>query len=201
MEVTRAITTENMPMLYDRLRQAVNGLVGKASLRFFAAGSARRQLAESGYDVCYGETERWGSLVTVERTLFRSTGDAPWSRHPSGDYVEVDDQFAAIRERAKQILPYLLQGRLPRQERAQLLDEAAIDNPYAPLLVLLVMADVAFGRFSGRASFAARAFRRAAGSALSHRLDWERLRELQDLLSKVANADSLPPPVGASDPG
>lgn len=109
-ELLRAVERRDATQLRARVRQLVNGILGRPAFRFFVSTSARREIEALGLDVLHEQRQVWGGLTTVDRLITRRgrSADPPGERPGADpDYTDLPTElewarsvFASRRARA-----------------------------------------------------------------------------------------------------
>jgi SAM-dependent methyltransferase len=145
MEIEAAIADRNVLMLRTRLRQLVAGIRGERAFRFFVAPTARLALEALGFEVIKEEMSWWRSLPASHRIWCRKTESSSASAmREDVDYVEPRKDLLELREHAGRISSA---GGHPRRDYGDGIhaDTCSMpgENPLAPLLILVEMAQYA----------------------------------------------------------
>lgn len=181
MELEQSIAGRDSVTTRDRLRQLVCGLAGYPRFRFFVADTVQPLIGRLGFEVVKEEKSSWGSLPAVQRVWCRRTGepDAVPGEHEQGDYGTRSPELTEVRERTLRVVDLRARGRSADSEHAaNAAWAAASDNPLAPLLLLVQIADVALPSLDAQPGSVERLGDRARSRLGGGSLDWERLSEL-----------------------
>jgi hypothetical protein len=174
MEGHNAVARRDAAELLGRVRQALNGLRGGGSFRWFASGSAGGELERLGFVVHNRDIGRWRGVPTVETLFARLTGrvDARTTR-ADADYTEIPTMVEQARAQlGTPIAPFTA----VRRDAPPGVQE---DPNVLPWDVLVRMGKVIDPRLAPSASRLERARRRLG---LSRSLDWEELDRLSGRL-------------------
>jgi len=93
LEIDRALATRDVRELYERVRQAVNGLLRTPGFRFFFTGTAQASLARKGFTITDASTSTWRGLPYAERITARLENPSP-TAFGDRDYDPLDPQLA-----------------------------------------------------------------------------------------------------------
>jgi len=178
MEVHRAISERDAGALRERLRQILAGCTGERRFRFYLAGTAIPVLERLGFEVARSAATHCNGAVTVAQHWCRldarreELGDDP-------DYATPDQLLEDVRVKSRRLAAERSRGALAPRRHAEVerwVREST--NRLSPLLLYVLMADVALRSFDPRASAVERVARRAPGRLRGSEPDWSRLRDL-----------------------
>ena len=185
MEVHAAVAARDSATLRARLRQALNGLLGKPGFSFLFSGRTPELLEQRGLQAVRRETTDWKGLATSERLWLRrasTTVDADARFVGPGAPEHVDELRARSRALA---LRRDDDGLSPADVRLAQDWAATSDNPLAPLALLVVMADAALADLTSEPG--------PIGRRLEARLrpiDWPRIGELDEILVQAVSRNA-----------
>jgi SAM-dependent methyltransferase len=165
MEAHGAEQAGNEPELTDRLRQALNGLLGRPSFRFFASETAAGELAARGMEPVDVAPARWSDLVSVESVAARA-GEPPRKLGAGDDdYSVLPDWLARVREPLRQLVAARPRRGWSRDQRARVEALAGVGSQAAALVPLVLMADERLRSLRPTASLSERLRRLVRGAA------------------------------------
>ena len=179
MEIHRAIEARDTAALRERLRQVLNGCLGRPGFRFFLAGSAGPELERLGFEIAERERKPWRGIDTLERLWARAARPAERAEREDPDYSSLDPGLRELRGWMGELVERARTGGLDagaRDEVERRVGESG--NRLAPYLLYVLMAAEALPSFEASPSPVERARRRGPSWARPADPDWGRLEEL-----------------------
>ncbi len=144
LELERAIAARDGRATRARLHQALSGLAGYTSVRFFAFTSALAIIDSLGFDVVKESTTRWHSLPATHTVWCRRREGEPdrSTSAETGDYEQDPPDLSELRDRTWQVIQARASGQPTAELHAANATWAAgARNRLAPLMLLVEMAD------------------------------------------------------------
>jgi hypothetical protein len=192
MEMARAIEGQDAEQLQWRVRQVIAGLLGISRFRFFASGSAERELARLGVIVRGRTVEDWNGLATFERVWGRF-GSLPPQVASAGDYTTVDPDLESARACARAYLRMRKSDGIgPATEMLRAFSKTA-DNRLAPLVAVFELAEMLPLTLSTKQSLPKRLAarvnvraRRPDARLETPSIDWSRASEVHKRIIAIA---------------
>jgi SAM-dependent methyltransferase len=185
-EIGRAIAARDADELTARVRQVLNGFLGRPHIRFYVAGSAGPVLESLGFEPLHRETQTWGELAVLDRVWARASDVPP---APAGDLdrdygAHAPEELVDIRPRFADAVDALGKGRRDAVDRvaAQATDGG---NRLAPYLAVAAMGGLIPGGLAPQPGLVDR-IRRRLGRG--RQLPWGELDGLARVFREAAGA-------------
>lgn len=144
MELHQAVKHRDGQAFRTRLRQLLNGFLGRPHYRFFRSGSARPVLEHAGFETVRVETGRWDGVPYFEQVWCRASGvGAGLEEDGDRDYAIVSADMREARERFADLLSRRPAAGFSAAQVTEI-ERLAADpaNRLAPFLLFLLMTDL-----------------------------------------------------------